>query len=92
MGRSYTPPYTAQYRDQKGWHEIGWPHRKPPTAADAERMRQQLNRSFELNGANYHVSRDAGIILHVSELRVVRNRAGREIVARAIMPLFEVVA
>lgn len=98
MGTSRTPRYVARYRTQEGWSEIVWNVRAStnitghgmPTEANAEKMRASLNRSFNVGGVNEHVSRSAGFILHVSEVRVCLNLPNRPVVAVAKAPLFEV--
>jgi hypothetical protein len=97
MGRSYTPTFRVEYRDQKGWHDQAWSDplgrtqlRKDPTDAQAEEWRKTMNRSFDLGGTNYHVSQATGILLHISEVRIIRQKTGK-VVATAKMPMFEVV-
>lgn len=98
MGKSYTPTYRAEYKDQTGkWNMIHWnstkrpgvstPHGKP-TNENAEKLRQALNRSFAPGGVNEHVSKGAGFVVHVTEIVVVRQRDGN-VMARACAPMFE---
>ena len=88
MGRSYTPKYRAQYRDQRGWQDISYRHKA--TDADAEKFRQGLNKSFQPGGVNYHLSEAAGYILHASKVEVLRNVKHAYVVATASAPMFEV--
>jgi len=88
MGRSIIPTYYAKYRDQSGWHDISWKGRA--TEAKAEKLRKTLNYSFNPGGCNYHVSKAVGYIIHVSEVKVVRNDRSGEVVAMAKAPMFEV--
>lgn len=98
MGRTITPTYRVEYRDQSGWHKQGYADRngkcvlrKAPTDADAEEFRKAMNRSFNIGGSNYHVSEAAGKILHVSEVVIRKNDMDGRMVAHAKMPMFEVV-
>lgn len=98
MGRSYTPTFVVEYRDQRGWHTQAWTNaqgktqvRKAPTDEEAEEWRKTMNKSFQREGSNFHVSEAAGIILHVSHVVVKQNVPGGRTVASATMPMFEVV-
>lgn len=91
MGKSYTPTFHAYYRDNvnpKVWKDIGWTVKGRPTDAKAEDFRKTLNKSFDIGGCNYHVSEAAGVVVHVIEVKVVRQ-SPREIVAVAKAPMFE---
>lgn len=88
MGKVITPKYKARYRDQKGWHDISWRGVANDNAAEA--LRRKLNASFCRGGTNYHISKAAGFIIHVSAVEVLINRADGRVVARADAPLFEV--
>lgn len=92
MGKSVTPKYRAQYYDQSGKHMIDWCCKRNgrPTEANAEKLRQSLNKSFGPDGVNYHVSKAAGYIIHVHKVDIERNTLYGEIVATAKAPLFEV--
>lgn len=98
MGKTYTPAYRAEYRDQQGWHVMSWEVRSrygmtahgAPTEANAEKLRRALNRSFRRDGVNAHVADLLGFVPHVSAVRIVRQDSGRVVVdVRA--PMFEVV-
>lgn len=91
MGKSFKPTYYARYRDQSGWHEIVWNSKSNGRAndANAEQMRLALNRSFDRDGVNFHVSGARGYIIHVSQVEVIRNDMSGRVVARAAAPMFE---
>lgn len=91
MGRSYTPKYIALYRDNANlskWNEIHWTRKGKVNDAAAEDFRVMLNKSFDLNGCNFHVSKACGVIVHVLEVRVV-NQKTKQVVAKATAPMFE---
>ena len=94
MGRTIIPTYYAETRDNRnlGWLHLAWNCRDHgwPSVENAERYRDSLNKSFKIGGVNEHISRSAGILVHVSELRIIHNKTG-EVVASAKAPLFEVV-
>ena len=92
MGRSTTPKYHAHYRDQSGWHDIGWDCRRDGVPSDiaAEEFRKRYNKSFQPGGVNGHLSEQLGYIPHISEVRVVRNDGSNRLVASATAPNFEV--
>lgn len=97
MGRSYTPTFRVEYYDNT-MHPLATPrtlmydykrHGKP-TAARAEDMRQMLNKSFAPGGVNFHASQAAGVVIHVTRLKIVRQSC-TTVVAEARAPMFEVV-
>jgi hypothetical protein len=88
MGKSYTPTFRAEYRDQTGvWNTISWDGKASDTRAELKR--RGLNESFKPGQVNAHVSEALGFIPHIVELRVIRQRTGR-VEASAKAPMFEV--
>jgi hypothetical protein len=99
MGTTRKLAYTIEYRDQSRawnwcvWHVTGGPNRTAngrPTDANAERWRVAMNKSFQRGGTNAHLSEARGYVPHISAVRIVHQATGR-IVARATMPMFEVI-
>lgn len=88
MGKSYTPTYRVEYRDQTGLHSECWKGRA--TAQRLEAWRQARNTSLGHGGVNYHLSLAVGLIVHVSWARLIRQST-REVVAEVRQPLFEAV-
>lgn len=98
MGRVYTPKYRAAYMDQTGiWRSVSWNVRGranvtghgKPNAANAEKLRKAMNKSFDVGGVNFHASKAAGFIIHINKLRVIDQFSG-EIVVEVSAPMFEV--
>lgn len=87
MGKSYTPKYRVEYRDQSGWHSQCWSGRV--SDKHAEDWRVAMNKSFQPGGNNAHISEAVGYVLHVSRVLIKNQRSGQT-VARAVMPMFEV--
>jgi hypothetical protein len=97
MGRSFTPTYRVEYRTNNmhpnapsNWLTYDYKRHGKPTAAKAEDMRKRLNTSFDRDGINFHVSKAAGVVLHVTSLKIVHQES-TEVVAEATAPMFEVV-
>jgi hypothetical protein len=97
MGRSYTPKYRVEYRDNTmnrlGTDRILSYDAKrygKPTDAKAEDLRRALNKSFNVGGVNWHVSEAAGVVVSVNRLRIINQRSG-QVVAESNAPMFEVV-
>ena len=93
MGRTSTPTYRIEAASNvHGLELFGWDCRRNgrPTDTSAEIYRERLNQSFTFGGHNFHLSESAGIIIHVYEIRIVRQKTG-EVVACAKAPMFEVV-
>jgi hypothetical protein len=98
MGRSYTPTYRVEYRDNTMTRWTTPPHwltydskrHGRPSNAKAEAIRVSLNASFGPDGVNFHVSQAAGVVIHVTKLWIVRQADG-EVVGAATAPMFEVV-
>lgn len=91
MGRSYTPKYRVDYRDQGGWHSVCWDTKRNgrPTDANLEQWRRKMNTSFNHGGVNHHVSKACGYLVHISKAALVNQRNG-EPVAMVSAPMFEV--
>ena len=92
MGKIVTPAYRVRYRDQDGWHSMPWYVRQDGRPSDkaAERFRQAWNRSFQPGAPNFHISEARGYLAHISHVVVISQKTGA-VVARAAMPMFEVV-
>ena len=102
MGKSYTPKYRVEYRDNtettyprfnsypQHAHLMGWPKSLgKPSNDKAEKLRQDMNTSFNHGGTNYHVSQSTGVIIHIHTLNVIEQNTGM-VIAEANMPAFEV--
>lgn len=99
MGRSYTPKYRLEYRDNSVacrrnpnyFHTICPPKGfGTPTERKLSEYRRALNTSFAPGGVNAHVSEAAGHVVHVGRVRAVEQKTGR-VVASTVAPMFEVV-
>jgi len=93
MGRSYTPKFHAYYRDNTNptkWNDISWSRKGQVNDVAAEDFRKMLNKSFDVGGCNYHASEACGKIIHVLEVKVVRQKTS-QVEGRAKAPMFEVV-
>lgn len=99
MGRSYTPKYRLEYRDnslacRKNPHYFHWMCLPAgfgvPTERKLSEYRRALNTSFAPGGVNDHVSEGAGFVIHVGRVRAVEQKTGR-VVAETVAPMFEVV-
>jgi hypothetical protein len=93
MGKIMTPAYRVRYRDQDGWHTTSWNTAIDgrPTNLHAECWRIGWNASFQPGAPNFHISEARGYLAHISHVEVIKQATGA-IVARAAMPMFEVVA
>jgi hypothetical protein len=98
MGKTFTPKYRAEYRDNSGrWNTITWnvtsrtnvTGHGAPTVENAERLRKALNKSFMSGGSNEHVSKAVGYVVHVNRLRVI-HQATSQVVSETVAPLFEI--
>lgn len=93
MGRSYTPTYRVEYQtDTARWQTMCWDtasHGRPNTAS-LEKWRRSYNESFAPGGDNEHVSKDLGVVIHISRAKLVHQRTGR-VMCEVTMPLFEVI-
>ncbi len=101
MGKSYTPKYRVEYRDNTmvvDMHvptmhpgRISWPSNLgKPTNAKAEDLRRKMNQSFQPGDVNGHVSKSLDVVVHIYRLWVIEQKTGQW-VAEANMPAFEVV-
>lgn len=88
MGKTITPTFRVEYRDQQGWHSECWDGRA--TDKRAEDWRIARNASMKTGGANEHIPPFLGFIPHISHVKIVHQRSGT-VVAEAKMPMFEVV-
>lgn len=92
MGRSITPTYVAEFTVNHGHlTPMAWDCKRygRPTDANAEKFRKFYNMSFQPGRVNGPLTED-DVILHISEVRVIRNDGSKEVVATATAPLFEV--
>lgn len=103
MGKSYTPKYRVEYRDNSDRlrprnalpvepGKLQWPskHFGKPTDAKAESFRQDLNQSFLPGAVNGHISESLGVVVHITRLWIIEQATGHK-VAQAVAPAFEVV-
>lgn len=88
MGKSITPKYRVECRDQGGWQRACW--RGLPTEHRLEQWRQAMNETFQPLGTNWQVSVGLGYVPHISHAKIVRQKDAR-VVATTAMPMFEVV-
>ena len=91
MGRSTTPTFIIQWTTQRGVNSSIWnsAHYGRPIDANLEKWRRSMNESFKSTGCNFHISRSAGFILHVSEATIIDQKNGDAKVAHTKMPMFE---
>lgn len=98
MGRSYTPKYRVEYHNNTDYVDGRVPSMYPqwmhwprdlgkPSNAKAEKLRCDMNSTFQPGGVNEHVNRN--VTIHIHTLRVIEQATG-ETVAEANMPMFEV--
>ena len=96
MGRSCTPTFRVEYRDNTlrhfqapHWLTYDYKRHGKPDDAKAEAIRVSLNASFGPGGVNWHVSTARGVVIHITRLDIVRQADG-EIVGTATAPMFEI--
>lgn len=87
MGKSYTPTYRVEYRDQSGWHSECWNGKA--TEARLEQWRVARNGSMQPGGVNAHIPPALGFQPHISHAKLVHQKSG-QVVATTKMPMFEV--
>ncbi len=93
MGRSTTPTFRAEVKCTNwNFSMFSWDCKiyGRPTQENVDRYRDKMNKSFQPGGSNYHVSKNRGMVPHISEVNVIRQ-AGGAIVATSKAPSFEVV-
>ena len=92
MGKSYTPTFRVEYQDNTGSNHMAWHSKRDgrPTVANLEKWRQEYNKSFNIDGVNFHASMHCGVIIHINKAKLIRQSTG-EVVAETVMPVFEVV-
>jgi hypothetical protein len=96
MGRSTTPTYIVKTFERKPdgstkVNKMAWSKKGKPTAGQAEDFRRAYNLSFLPGlGVNSHVSKALGYVPHASKVEVW-NQKTSQLVATAVMPMFEVV-
>lgn len=86
MGKSYTPTFRLEYKDQGGWQTQFYDKRRP-TDDQLRRYLIDLVHSFYIGGINEHVSKSIGYIPMPTQARVIRQKTG-EIVAKFNAPMF----
>lgn len=71
---------------------MGWQvkDKGAPNKENLEKWRVAMNDGFNRGGVNYHVSLSAGVLVHISHARIIRQSDG-EIMADVTMPMFEVI-
>ena len=106
MGRIVTPTYRIEYRDnllslgksapdmisktdRNPVYAAAWDRRKT-TTTNLEEWRIGMNKSFQKDGANYHISKSYDIIPHIYFARIVRQRDNK-VMCETKAPPFEVV-
>ena len=97
MGKSYTPKYRVETRDNtaKPWAapnaRQAWLVKDYGRATDENLAAwvRVTNRSFKSGGVNFHVSVAAGVEVHINWARIVEQATG-EVVAEYFMPMFEI--
>lgn len=74
------------------WQSMCWDSKRDgkPTDANLEKWRQAYNRSFNPKGGNFHVSKAAGVIIHINRARIIHQKSS-QVVATTTAPMFEVV-
>jgi len=105
MGKIIKCKYRVEYidNDWKSCNDRGWTGSSAPvrgcktmvwkgraTEARLKDWRDGMNKSFRADGCNAHVSKFAGILVHIGSCQVVEQDSDR-VVCRFIAPMFEVV-
>jgi hypothetical protein len=93
MSKSTTPKYRIEYKvnDSAYYTPIAWNTRYgTPNAKNLSAWRDSMNQSLKYGGVNFDLSKSAGILLHVTECRLVEQKTGT-IVAEVKMPMFEII-
>ena len=92
MGRTYIAKYRIQFESNVFLTDFSWNSQSygRPTEKNLEKWRQSMNESFKLGGVNEHISKAAGILVHISKAWIVRQR-DNVIMAKTSMPMFEAV-
>lgn len=88
MGRTVTPKYRIESRDNMG-KLSQWAWRGKVSASLLADYMDSYNASFQPSGANWHVSKALGVVAYHSAAKVINQRTG-EIVATWSAPLFSV--
>ena len=91
MGRTITPTFVIDYRDQLGWHWAVWNSKTAgaPTVENLEKWRKAMNASMKPGGCNEHLSQDHCGMPHISEAKVRNQKTGNLKVAYTKAPMFE---
>jgi hypothetical protein len=79
MGKSVTPKYRIESRDNQGKFAVWAPKVRATPKALAEYM-DDYNRSFLPGGVNWHVSKACGVVVYHSSAKLINQSTG-EIVA-----------
>jgi hypothetical protein len=90
MGKSITPTYRVEYRDNASRSTSSMCWRGKASKERLEQWRKDYNKSFNPGGVNYHVSQSLGIVVHISHAWLIHQRTN-ECVAETKMPMFELV-
>jgi len=92
MGRSVTPTYRVEVVTNVGRiTPMAWDCKRDgrPNQKNIDQWRVDINKSFQPDGVNWHVSESSGIVQHISKATVIRQST-HEVVAVSEMPMFEV--
>ena len=100
MGRSYTPKYRVEYRDNTMFshgvpslypQSMAWDTKRDgkPTNANLEKWRKAYNESFNTGGVNFHASQGTGVIIHIYKAWIIEQKTGAW-VTQTDAPMFEV--
>lgn len=97
MGRSYTPKYRLEIKDNVGWHWLNWLPRGQygikghgaPSEVNLEKYVRSYAKSLEIGGVNEHVSLALGYVPYPTAARIV-NQETNEVVASWTAGMFQV--
>ena len=102
MGKSYTPKYRVEYRDNSQVLPGGVPtmyakrmewcvsRDGKANAANLEKWRKAYNESFAHGGVNWQCSILSGVVIHIYRAWIVEQKTGQW-VAEVNAPMFEIV-
>ncbi len=93
MGKSTTPKYIVETRDNSHWHStpMAWQMKQygKPTVKNLEKFMANLNESFNVGGVNFPSSKAAGFIVYHHAARIINQKTGDN-VASWSAPSFQV--
>lgn len=78
MGKSVTPKYRVEYKDQEGKHISDWmvKEKGKPTEENLDKWLMDLNKSFLTGGVNEHISESLGFVPAALSAKIVEQRTG----------------